>query len=205
MAVGGNIRQARHTAGMTRASASVRAGLARSTWERIEQGTPTVTLAALIAAADAVGLDFVCNTYPGREPGLRDSGQFAIAHWFAGQAHSGWQTTLEEMAGDHGEAIDMVLWGPSEIIAIEIERHLLDWQAQLRRWRLKCEWLAARHSRPVRLVIAVADTTANRRALEPFLSTVHQVLPAGTRAVLAAVRSGDPLGTDGLCWVRTRR
>lgn len=205
MAVGGNIRQARQTAGMTRAIASVRAGLARSTWERIEHGAPNVTLAALTAAADAVGLDLVCHTYPGREPGLRDSGQFAIAHWVAGQAHPGWRPTLEETAGDHGEAIDMVLWGSSEIIAIEIERHLLDWQAQLRRWRLKCEWLAARHSRPVRLVVAVADTAANRRALEPFASTVHQVLPAGTRAVLGSIRGGDPLGADGLCWVRTRR
>ncbi len=190
---------------MTRALASVRAGVARSTWERIEEGTPAVTLAALAAAADAVGLDLVCSTYPGREPGLRDSGQLSVAQWIAAQAHAGWRMSLEEPAGDHSEAIDQVLWGASEILAIEIERRLLDWQAQLRRWRLKCDWLAARHSRPVRLVVAVADTPSNRRALAPFASTVSRVLPAGTRAVLAAVRAGEPLGADGLCWIRTRR
>lgn len=189
---------------MTCAAAAKRAGLARSTWERIERGSPSLTLATLVAAADAVGLDLVCQTYPGREPGLRDSGQLAVAQQLARVAAPSWRVTLEERTGDHGEAIDLVFWGPSEVLAVEIERLLLDWQAQSRRWRAKRDWLAERHARPVRLVIVVADTRRNRAALHAFGPMVQQVLPAGTRAVMTAIRSGSPLGSDALCWLRER-
>lgn len=204
-ATGKSIRQSRHVAGMSREEAASRAGISRSTLERIERGTPTVTLANLTAAADAVGLDLVCGTYPGREPSLRDSGQLSIAEWLAAQADGRWRLTLEEPAGDHGEAIDQVFWGPSEILAVEIDRFLLDWQNQLRRWRRKCEWLAARHARPVRLVVAVTDTRRNRTAIEPFLEVVQRTFPATTRDVMHAIRTGAPLRADGLCWIRERR
>jgi transcriptional regulator with XRE-family HTH domain len=205
VAVGNSIRQARHVAGLNRDEAAALAGVSRSTLERIERGTPTVTLANITAAADAVGLDLVCSTYPGRGPGLRDSGQIGIAQWLAGQADERWRMTLEESAGDHGEAIDQMFWGPTEIVAFEIERFLLDWQNQLRGWRRKREWLAARHSRPVRLVVAVTDTRRNRTAIEPFLDIVQRTFPATTRDVMHAIRTGAPLGSDGLCWIRERR
>ena len=192
-------------AGMTTGAAATRAGIARSTWERIELGVAPVTLPAIVAATDAVGLDLVCQTYPGREPGLRDSGQLGIAQSLAGMAHPTWRMSLEEPAGDHGEAIDQVLWGPREILAVEIERFLFDWQGQSRRWAAKREWLAARHARPVRQVVVLADTRRNRTALEPFRLVVGQAFPAATRAVLHAVRSGTTLGGDGLCWTRHRR
>lgn len=183
----------------------MRAGLARSTWERIELGSPSVTLAALAAATDSVGLDLVCQTYPGREPRLRDAGQLGVAQWLQGIAHESWRTSLEQPAGDRGECVDLVLWGSAEIIVIEIERFLLDWQAQLRRWTAKRDWLAARHARPVRLVIAVRDTRRNRAVVAPFSAAIGQTLPAGTRAVTQAVKTGAPLGSDGICWIRERR
>ena len=61
-------------------------------------------------------------------------------------------------AGDHGEAIDVGLFGAREILAIEIDRLILDWQKQHRRNTLKRDYLAARHRRPVRLVMAIEDT-----------------------------------------------
>ena len=160
---------------------------------------------ALVSACDAVGLDLVCRPYPARDLRLRDSGQLSTAQWLAGEANSSWRVSFEEPAGDHGEAIDEVLWGESEIIAVEIERLLLDWQAQFRRWRTKREWLAARHSRPVRLVVLVSDKDRNRTALEPFLQVIRRTLPAGSRSVMHAVRRGIPLGSDGLAWFRDRR
>lgn len=98
-----------------------------------------------------------------------------------------------------------MLWGSAEIIAIEIDRFLLDWQAQLRRWTAKRDWLAARHARPVRLVVVAADTRRNRAAIVPFAPTITRLLPAVTRAVMNAIRTGAPLGSDGLCWIRERR
>lgn len=199
---GGSIRQARRIAGLTRHDASVRAGVAPSTWQRIEAGSPSVTLENFVAAADAVGLDFVCQTFPGRPPGLRDSGQLAVARHLRWLAHDSWRVTFEERAGDHGEAIDLVLSGATEMIAIEVERLILDWQAQLRRWLLKRDWLAARYSLPVRLVVVVADSGRNRAALSPFGSVVGTSFPAGTRAVMTAIRTGRPLSTDGIAWLR---
>ena len=190
---------------MTRASASRRAGVARSTWDRIEAGDPAVTVAALTAAADAVGLDLVLQMYPGREPSLRDSGQMAMAQSLAELAAPAWRASFEEPAGEHGRAIDLVLWGPDEILAVEIERQLVDWQSQLRRWSAKRDWLAAQHARPVRLVVMVAETHGNRAALRPFASVTERTFPAGTRAVLQAIRSPTPLGADGLCWMRQPR
>jgi hypothetical protein len=190
---------------MSRAVAARRAGVARSTWDRIEGGDPAVTVAALVAVTDAVGLDLVLQIYPGRAPGLRDSGQLTLAQVIVGMASPSWRVTLEELAGAHGRAVDVVLWGDEEIVAVEIERRLIDWQAQLRQWVIKRDWLAAHHSRPVRLVIVVADTHRNRVAVAPFGTVMRQSFPAGSRAVLDAVRTGSPLGTDGLCWMRQPR
>src|SRR6188768_948830 len=90
-AAGRSIRQARHVAGLTRVTAAARAGVSRSTWDRIERGTPAVTVAVLVSACDAVGLDLVCRAYPSRDLRLRDSGQLSIAQWLSGQAHVSWR------------------------------------------------------------------------------------------------------------------
>lgn len=178
--------------------------MARSTWERIESGTPTVTLTNLVAATEAVGLDLVLQTYPGRATSLRDSGQLGIAQAIASIADQAWRATFEHRAGDHGEAIDLVLWGRDEVLAIEIERMAVDWQGQYRRASLKRDWLAARTDRPVRLVMVLADTRRNREALSPFADLLGRTFPAGSAAVTRAIRDGSRLGSDGLHWFRPR-
>jgi transcriptional regulator with XRE-family HTH domain len=203
--IGQGVRLERITLGLSRVEASARAGLARSTWDTIERGAASSTLASLVAATGAVGLDLVCRIYPGRPPGLRDSGQLAIAQALAAIAHPTWRVSFEQRAGDHGEAIDEVFWGPDEIIATEIERYALDWQSQFRRDSLKRDWLAANESRPVRLVVVVLDSKQNRSALSPFAAALKLALPAGTRQVMHAIRTGTPLGSDGLCWFRQPR
>lgn len=200
--VGEAVALARSIAGMTKGVAARRAGLARSTWERIERGDAGVSLKVLVAATDAVGADLVCTAYPGREPTLRDSGQLAFAQAIVTMAAAAWRPSFEEPAGEHGEAIDLVLWGASEIICVEIESLLADWQAQSRRHELKRTWLAARHARPVRLVTVLWDRPRNRTAVAPFAALMGRARPAGTRAVRNALRSGQPLGSDGIYWMR---
>ena len=195
------MRLERKILGLSRADASRRAGVALSTWARLESGSPSVTLATIAAATDAVGLDLVCQTYPGGGPSLRDRGQLEIAQRLAAIASPLWRVSLEELAGDHREAVDQVFTSPSEIIAIEIER-MLDFQAQFRRASLKRDWLARHTSLPVRLVIVVEDTRANRSALAPHLALIGGVLPNGSRALIRSLRTGAPLGGDGLCWIR---
>ena len=176
--------------------------MSRSTWERVELGLPTTTVRTLCAVTDAVGLDLVIRAYPGTGTSLRDRGQMAIAEYLAGVAHSAWRVSLEVTAGEFGQAIDQVLWGTDEILAVEIIRHMADYQAQYRSVSLKRDWLAAKHERPVRLVLAVEDLRSNRAVLMPHLVLVRSVLPAGSRQIMDALRSGRPLGCDGLAWVR---
>ena len=96
----------------------------------------------------------------------------------------------------------MVFRGPTEILAVEIERLMLDWQAQYRRLSVKRAWLAEHTWLPVRLVIVIEDTRRNRAAVAPHRPLIQSVIPIGSRGVLSAIRSGTPLGGDGLCWLR---
>lgn len=200
--IGRELATARRASGIATTAAAARAGVSRSTWVRIESGTPGVALSTLCAAADAVGLDVVVRLYPGPGLRLRDRGQLSIAQHLAGLAHPGWTVGLEVAAGDHGQAIDEVFWGRDEIVAVEIIRHLGDYQAQYRSATLKRDWLGRHHEGPIRLVLAVEDLRANRTALAPYSALVASVLPAGSRRVVETLRRGRLLGTDGLLWVR---
>jgi hypothetical protein len=182
-----------------------RAGVACSTVQRIVAGDPGVQLDTLSAVAGAAGLDLVMKAYPGRRPSLRDTGQMTIAQALVAVAAPTWQPQLEVSAGDHGRAADLVLFGPQEIVDLEIERQAVDYQAQHRNDAAKREVLAARHARPVRLVMVVEQTSRNRLALAPHMPLIRTQLPADSRAVLRAIRTGSPLGADGLLWFRRAR
>jgi len=199
---GDEVGLARIGLGMSKRTAARRAGIAWATWEAAERGKPDTTLTTLCAMGEAVGLDLVLNAYPGRSPSLRDTGQLEHAMAIVAAANGAWESVLEVSVGPHGRSIDLVLFGPTEILAIEIERLFLDYQAQYRRADEKRQLLAADHRRPVRLVMLIEDTRRNRGALAPHLDLIGRSLPAGSREVLAAIRSGQPLGRDGLLWRR---
>lgn len=182
-----------------------RAGVSPESVRRIEHGDPSVQLDTLCAVAEAAGIDVVLTGYPSAAVSLHDAGQLTVARIICAMAHPNWKPQLEVPAGDHGEAIDLVLFGPDEIIAAEIDRRLVNFQETHRRNVRKRDYLAARHQRRVRSVMITEDTRHNRRVMEPHLEIVRRVLPAGTREVLDAVRSGDALGRDGFAWVRPYR
>jgi transcriptional regulator with XRE-family HTH domain len=200
--MGGEIRVARVTLSMSGRSAARRAGVSSSTEQRIELGDPNVSVATLCAVAEAVGLDLVLHAYPGRAPGLRDTGQLDLVEVVRGQAHEGWQPSVELLVGQHGESIDLALFGPREIWACEIERMATDFQAQYRRADRKRAMLAALHQRAIRLVLVVEDTRRNRASIREHEGLVRAQLPAGSREIIAALRTGSQLGRDGLLWLR---
>lgn len=182
-----------------------RADVSPDTVRRVEAGEPGVRLDTLCAVGAAVNLDVVVRAYRCGPPSLRDSGQLQIAEIVCSIAHPAWDRVLELGAGDHGEAADIGFFGAREIIDIEIDRLILDFQDQHRRNVLKRDYLAVRHQRPVRLVMVIEDTTRNRAAIAPHLPVIRSALPAGSREVLRAMRTGEPLGRDGLLWIRRNR
>lgn len=188
--------------GMSVQAAANRVGVAWRTWARVEAGDPQAGLATLCNIGEGIGLDLVLQAYVGRQPSLRDTGQLELASRIRAQAHVSLKPTLELGVGTHGQSIDLVLFGPTEIWAIEIERMAADFQAQYRRADRKRGLLTDLHQRPVRLVLAVEDTRRNRAALEPHRGLIAEALPAQSRETLRAIRTGQPLGRDGLLWIR---
>jgi transcriptional regulator with XRE-family HTH domain len=203
--IGDEVKLSRATLGMSLQQVADRAGVSWSTAARAQAGDPTIALGTLCAVTEAVGLDLVLHAYPGRQPTLRDTGQLSLVEHVCQEARGSWQPTVEAGVGEHGRAIDLVLFGPREILACEIERVAIDFQAQFRRADLKRRELAASHQRPVRLVMVVEDTRRNRSAIQGHADVIRAGLPAGPREVLRALRSGGVLGRDGLLWVRRRR
>lgn len=201
----GDIVASRARRGETRAVVAARAGVSPDSVRRVEHGDPHVQLNTLCAVAEAVGLDIVVRAYPGHPPSLRDAGQLAVEETIRSIAHASWHLEAEVPAGDHGRAVDLCLFGATEVLAMEIDRLLLDFQDQYRRNALKREFLTARHRRPIRLVMVVLDTDRNRRAVQAHRAFIQSVLPARSREVLRSLRSGSPLGRDGLLWIRPDR
>jgi transcriptional regulator with XRE-family HTH domain len=203
--IGGEILTARASLGLSRLQVSRSAGVSPDTLRRVESGDPGTQLDTLCAVGTAVGIDVVVHGYPGRPLTLRDSGQLDLAKGLCAIAHSSWRPELEVPAGLHGEAADLGFFGPDEILDCEIDRLILDLQGQHRRNTLKRDYLDAQHQRPVRLVMVVEDTARNRAVLAPHLEFLKTLLPAGSRDVLNSLRSGRPLGRDGLLWLRRRQ
>ena len=203
--IGTEVAIARSAAALSCRDVDRLAGVAQSTVRRIERGDRGVQLDTLVAVGSVLGLDVVVRAYPGVGLRLRDSGQLHVASSLGAMAHDRWRTRFEVPAGEHGEAADMVLYGPDEVLHIEIERALVDLQAQLRSATTKRGFLSANDSRPVRLVIVVEDTRRNRVVSAEHASVIRAALPGTTWQVRTAIVRGEPLGRDGLFWVRPAR
>ncbi len=205
-AFGRELRIARMNAGLSQARLAALAGMTQTEVSKAERGRPDVSLEARCRLAAACGHELGWRLYPVATVRLRDSGQLGLAQVIVAAAHPSWKVSLEVPAapGDP-RAADLLLVGPTEVIHIEIERALVDLQAQLRSAQLKREALAVREERPIRLVIAVPDTKATRARLAPFSEVLARTLPAQSRSIWRAIRAGEPLNQDGILFVRGPR
>jgi len=191
------------TAGLTQSSLARLAGVSQQLVSWAELGKGDISLEARCRLAAACGHELGWRLYPVASVRLRDSGQLALAQTIVGAAHRSWHPRLEMPAapGDP-RAADLVLTGPTEVIHVEIERALVDFQAQLRSAQLKRDLLAAQDQRPIRLVIAVPDAAASRSRLAPFSVLISQTMPKTSRSIWSAIRGGEPLTGDGILFVR---
>ena len=102
-------------------------------------------------------------------------------------------------------AADLVLIGPEEAIHIEVERGIVDFQAQLRACQLKRQALTELLDRPVRLVVAVPGTRRMREKMAALQPGLGVALPLPSAVVLRSIRTGAPLGGDGLLFLPAAR
>jgi transcriptional regulator with XRE-family HTH domain len=191
--------------GLTQGEMARLAGISQQQASLVERGIGDSSLVIRARLAAACGHELGWRLYPVTTVRLRDSGQLALAQTIVGAAHPSWRPSLElPVAPGDPRAADLVLTGPIEIIHIEIERALVDFQAQLRSAQLKREAMARQDQRPMRLVIAVPDTVTSRARLAPFSQLIAQTMPATSRATWRVIRSGEALGGDGILFVRAR-
>ncbi len=145
--------------------------------------------------AAAVGLKLSTHLYPGGGR-LRDGRQIEMINRYRRiVAPGGWTVALEARVGQFADlrAFDLVLSRPPIRVAHEFLSRLRDVQAQIRPLLRK-----QRDSGMPRLVLVVAGTHANRRAVAEAGAALQETFPVGTRTVLAALRSGRDPGGNGL-------
>lgn len=165
------------------------------------------SLDAMHRLAAATGHDLSIRLFPGGGVRLRDSGQLAVADQIRAATHPSWRIRLEMPVGAPPDrrAADMILETAAELVVVEVERALLDFQAQFRAAQLKRAAIAERSSRFVRLVMAMPDTRRNRAVIDTHRSMLETALPTPSRKIWGSLRSGSPVGGDGLLWVRRGR
>jgi hypothetical protein len=144
--------------------------------------------------AAAVGLRLHARLYPAGPP-IRDAAQVALLDRFRRRLAADWRVKLEAPLPIQGDqrAWDMLLWSGGLTIGVEAISRLRDVQAQVRQAQLK-----RREAQVRRLVLLVAATHANRRALAAADALIRSDFTLGTRAAFAALAVGRDPGADAL-------
>lgn len=206
MEIGRELRLARIASGKRQSDVARMIGSSTSHVSRIERArVPSVGCVRLSRLAAIVGLRLSLRAYPtGRR--LMDKPQLTLLGSLRKRASSsvGWRTEVPvPIAGDL-RAADAVATIAGCGIVVEAITRLSDFQAQSRAAILKKRDLGA-----TRLILAVAGTSANRRALREARDVLDASFPLGTKAILAALREAKDPGADGVVvlygWHREQR
>lgn len=204
--VGSDARTARISTGWTQRTVAMRSRVSQASVSRLEAGDPRLSLILVSRIVAALGMDLSVKLFPAGGIGLRDSGQLALAEALRGEAHQSWRIGFEVPTREDGrQAADLVLFGASGGLHIELESRLADFQAQLRSGYLKRDGLQHRYASRFAFVLALRDTPGNRAAVRMHRAVIGSALPATPTQVWHSIRNGAPLSDDGLLWIRPTR
>lgn len=162
----------------------------------MERGVGGASLPELATMAAVVGLDLVVQLFPGGAP-VRDVAHVRLLERLratvGATAATTWRTEVPLPAPGDQRAIDaMTLLGGAHI-GFELETRLTDAQSVARRASLK-----QRDAGLDRMILVLADTRANRAALEASAATLRPAFPLDSRPVLAAMRTGAAPSANGI-------
>lgn len=193
--IGDELRAGRHLRGVTQVAVGGAIGVSQSEISRRELGQARrLTGEALAVHAAAIGLRLSVKLWP-VGGGIRDAAQARYVAALVARVGRPWRVTLEAavpIAGDL-RAADVLLAAGKLRIAVEVVTRLSDLQAQLRAAQLKARDLGVG-----RLVVVVAGTHANRRALAVAQPTIFESFDLDSRRVLAALSAGRDPGRDAI-------
>jgi transcriptional regulator with XRE-family HTH domain len=202
--VGSELRQARIEAGLSIRVVAESAGISGPQISRIERGlVATCSIAQLARIGAVVGLDVRVRSYPGSDA-LRDAGQVRVIERLRPKVHAGVSIRVEvplPIVGDRrawdmwlGNLVDEL--GRRRGMPAEVETRVGDAQAQMRRLTLKMRDAEVEH-----LLLVVADTPANRRAVVAAWTVLDGMFPISARKALAALAAGHYPGGSSLIFI----
>lgn len=193
--IGDDLRAARHVRGLTIRELAAAIGSSTSEISRRELGrSPGLTGERLAVHGAAIGLKLSLSLWP-TGGGLRDAAQARYIAAFVARVGRAWRVQLEapiQVAGDL-RAIDVLLVRGDVRLAVEVITRLADLQAQLRAAQLK-----ARDFGATRLILVVAATHANRRALDAARGSLVEAFDLDTRRVMRDLTRGADPGRDAI-------
>lgn len=198
--IGEQFRTARLVRGLTLREVAAAIGSSASEISRRELGrSRRLTGEKLAVHAAAIGLKLSVSLWP-VGGGVRDAAQARYIAAFVARVGRAWRVALEApipIAGDL-RAVDILLTRGRVQVAVEVITRLADLQAQLRAAQLKSRDLGA-----TRLIIVVAGTHANRRALEAVRASLVEAFDLDTRRVMADLARGADPGRDAIIVLAT--
>jgi transcriptional regulator with XRE-family HTH domain len=191
---GSELRNARIGTGLSLTDVGRAVRLSYSQVGRIERAEhPSVSVAQLAQIGSVVGLDLSVRFYPGASP-LRDAAHIALLERFRSRLSVALTFRTEVPVAGAGDqrAWDGMIFGAGEPAGVEAETRLSDIQALERRVALK-----ARDGGVSRVMLVVAATRANRRALREAEVSLAVTFPISARVALDALAAGrDPGGSS---------
>jgi transcriptional regulator with XRE-family HTH domain len=193
-----DVRQARVAAGLSQDVVAKAIGVSHSKVGRFERGSVRdPSLEFMGAYCAVVGLDLAIRAYPAGDP-MRDRAQLALLERLRSRLHPSlrWRTEVPLPIDRDLRAWDAEIAGrqPQHWRArVEAETRIADGQALERRLTLKFRDDPGGH-----LVLLISDTRANRATLRSLRAGLKELLPLGTREVLAAFGAGRDPGASGV-------
>jgi transcriptional regulator with XRE-family HTH domain len=199
--LGDELRTARIVVGASQRQVGAAIGVSPSEVSRRELGqSPYFTGERLAIHAAAVGLKLWVKLFP-IGGGIRDEAQARYVARYVSRVGRRWQVTLEAVIPMPGDlrAIDILLASGPVRIAVEVITRLGDVQAQVRAAQAKARDIGA-----TRLILVVAGTYANARALHAVATTLVAAFDLDSRRVLRELAAGRDPGRDALILFRLR-
>lgn len=193
--IGRELRLARITGGKSQRHLANQLGTSQSRVSVIERGRCTsATVLQLTRHAASVGLRLHIAAYPGGRR-LLDAPQLALLNRFRARIAALWRWEQEVPIPIEGDlrAADARITAGGSVIVIEAITRLADVQAQTRAAQLKRRDLGAQ-----RLILLLAATAANRRAVHEAGPALRDAFPIATRGALQALAAGRDPGGDAL-------
>jgi transcriptional regulator with XRE-family HTH domain len=210
---GGDIRRLRLDAGLTLTELASVTAVHRSHLGRIESGTASPSLEALVAIGVALGADLSLRFFAGSGPRLVDRFQAPMIEGFLPRLAPRWASRLEVgVSTPTRGVIDLEL----------VDRHLplavaTEFQSEFHRVEQEIRWnsekaegLAARLAEEavdgpapsVSRLLVMRSTITMRDIARHYEATLRTAYPARTRDVVQALTTDAPWPGAGIVWMR---